>query len=180
MARIIISRPFFVLALSVFTLLLLWQDVNARGHYLPDRDTPTKGPEAAPPVAQPAEAPAETVTGAELAQESGKGTMTVDGETRSFAVLSCRVRPADGENYRVDGQAKDDAGSTLHFNFDPNSLRIMVRKLRKAFFYINLEKKTEVVFRVDGSTVTVDGFFKINNATAATSYSIQLSFDCSG
>jgi len=75
MTRIIISRSFFVFVLSIFTLLLLWQDVNARGHS----------------VAQPAEAPAETVTEAEPAQESGMGTgtVTVDGETQSFTVARC-------------------------------------------------------------------------------------------
>ena len=82
MAKLTLATPFFVFVLSVLTGLLLWQDVSARDDRRLGRATDTAGPVTAP---------AEAVAEAEPAQEPGKGTWTLDGETRSFTVEKCSV-----------------------------------------------------------------------------------------
>jgi hypothetical protein len=203
MARIIVARPFFVLALSVFTLLLLWQDMNARGHYLPDRHTPTKGPETAPPVAQPAEAPADAVPEAESAAETmpeaevvpdaepGKGTMTLDGETRSLVANACHMGTLL-QPPQVNGDAKDNAGYTLNFKFMPGLESLQVSRTMPevsstTYRHSERNRAKPAVYHVDGTTVTLDAKFEIAAISGkssafipSTKHSVQLSFDCFG
>ncbi len=159
MAKLTLATPFFVFVLSVLTGLLLWQDVSAREQKSISRPTDT-----APPVTTPAEAVAE----AEPAQEPGKGTWTLDGETRSFVVEKCSVFERGPGNYQVNGRVIGDDGSTMGFK--------LTSRLSMISDYMNNEINADV-FRVDGSTVTVDGAFKTVSAPV-TGHSIQMSFDC--
>jgi hypothetical protein len=114
------------------------------------------------------------------AQEPGKGTITVDGETRSFVVEECRSLTSGAQ--RVDGRAKDEAGYTVVFRLRDSRFTIDVYEPeRSRVMYMNLGSDAEdMVFRVDGSTVSVDGLFRIGNNYAPLNTSIQMSFDCSG
>ncbi len=130
------------------------------------------------------------------APEPGKGTITVDGETRSFVVEKCRafsfgyaldengkLARAEGNNYRAYGSAKDDAGYTVDFRLRTQGLQIAVSRNEpehsRTTYRTRPKEAEEVVFRVDGSTVTVDGLFRMGNSQAPNT-SIQMSFDCSG
>jgi len=179
MAKITLTTPFFVFVLSVLTVLLLWQDVSAQR---PEREQ--RSISRTTDTAEPVEAPAEAVAEAEPAQEPGKGTMTVDGETRSIVFSSCRMS-AGGGKYSMIGRAKDDAGSTLRLRLSQSNYQINVTRNepeRINISYMNRGNDAEdVVFRVDGSTVTVDGPFQIRSRPdLAANTSIQMSFDCSG
>ena len=98
------------------------------------------------------------------------GTWTLDGETRSFVVEKCSVFERGPGRYQVNGRAVGDDGSALSFKFTP--------RLSMISLYMNNEVNADV-FRVDGSTVTVDGAFK-TMSVPVTGHSIQMSFDCSG
>jgi hypothetical protein len=131
---------------------LLWQDASAREPKSISRPTDTAGPVTAP---------AEAVAEAEPAQEPGKGTSTLDGETRSFVVEKCSVFERGPGSYQVNGRAIGDDGSTLSVKFTTGLSMISPSNVPERINtgYMNNEVNTDV-FRVDGSTVTVDGAFK--------------------
>ncbi len=113
----------------------------------------------------------------EPTQEPDKGTMTVDGETRSFVVKKCSLIPLDGGNYKIQGYARGDAGAMLRFNLAMGHGSISVQEGGQDPKYVAPRDATAAVYRVDGSTVTVDGIFDYKRG--GTKHSIQMSFDCS-
>ncbi len=156
--------------------------LDFKRHYTPGVNAcQSSGTSAASPAAAPT-SPA--VSGAIAAipapaLEPDKGTMTVDGETRSIVFDTCKML-LRGKNYQVHGQAKDDAGHMVSLKFVPGLLMIGVSRMepeRTAKDYLNREKPA-LVYQVDGSTVTVDGTFQTLKVPI-TRRSIQMSFDCS-
>ncbi len=150
------------------TILLYVQkrDAAAKNQAVAATSTVVSGTSAARPV---------------TVHEPGKGAWTLDGETRLLVFKKCSVFIRDEYDRRVDGQAKDQDGSTLIVKLIPGYLKILVvgnEPERNQKYYANRDKNTEV-FRIDGSTVTVDAAFK-TTSPPITGHSIQMSFDCSG
>lgn len=71
----------------------------------------------------------------------------------------------------------------LKFNLKRGDFTINVQRNEpersNIWYVIRGKNAAEVVFRVDGSTVTVDWPFRIRSSYASTFNSIQMSFDCS-
>ena len=145
-------------------------------------------PEVVPEVVPEAEPPAEAVPGAKPAQEPGTGTMTLDGETRSFVVNWCYMSRTNLQPRRVKGDATDDAGYTLTFDFMRGFAGLQASRTAPevaSTTYRNREKPA--AYQVDGTTVTLDASFEIaaisgksSSSIPSTKTSIQLSFYCSG
>ena len=111
----------------------------------------------------------------------GTGTMTLDGETHSFVFEKCGKFSSRGKSYQVQGRTKGGSEPLLTIKFVPGLVFIGVSRIepeRINITYVNRENNP-AVYRVNGSTVSVDGAFKTLKAPV-TSHSIQMSFDCPG